>query len=74
MFEAWTWAGEVLCFRMCAIFELYIQVPACLPNIQWHTSKDPKRVYYLSLEFLLGRSMDNALLALGLKEEYKGTY
>ncbi|OZJ04525.1 hypothetical protein BZG36_03986 [Bifiguratus adelaidae] len=31
---------------------------------------NPKRVYYLSLEFLLGRSMDNALLALGLKDKY----
>ncbi|KAG0224960.1 Non-essential glycogen phosphorylase [Actinomortierella wolfii] len=31
---------------------------------------DPKRVYYLSLEFLLGRSMDNALLNLGLKDLY----
>lgn len=31
---------------------------------------DPKRVYYLSLEFLLGRSMDNALLNMGLKNTY----
>ncbi|KAF8979683.1 Non-essential glycogen phosphorylase [Entomortierella lignicola] len=31
---------------------------------------DPKRVYYLSLEFLLGRSMDNALLNMGLKDTY----
>lgn len=31
---------------------------------------DPKRVYYLSLEFLLGRSMDNALLNMGLKGTY----
>ncbi|CAG8675633.1 8755_t:CDS:10 [Funneliformis caledonium] len=35
---------------------------------QTHTEVDPKRVYYLSLEFLLGRSLDNALLNLGLKE------
>ncbi|RIA96884.1 Glycosyltransferase Family 35 protein [Glomus cerebriforme] len=37
---------------------------------QAHTEVDPKRVYYLSLEFLLGRSLDNALLNLGLKENY----
>ncbi|CAM0134992.1 unnamed protein product [Umbelopsis sp. WA50703] len=37
---------------------------------QYHTIKDPKRVYYLSLEFLLGRAMDNALLAQGIKEPY----
>ncbi|KAI8841712.1 hypothetical protein BC829DRAFT_446690 [Chytridium lagenaria] len=29
---------------------------------QYHTRKSPKRVYYLSLEFLLGRTMDNAIL------------
>lgn len=37
----------------------------------YHTQKTPKRVYYLSLEFLLGRSLDNALLNLGLKKEYE---
>ncbi|CAG8551097.1 9704_t:CDS:10, partial [Cetraspora pellucida] len=37
---------------------------------QSHTESDPKRVYYLSLEFLLGRSLDNALLNLGLKDSF----
>lgn len=37
---------------------------------QYHTTKNPKRVYYLSLEFLLGRSLDNSLLNLGVKEVY----
>ena len=37
----------------------------------YHTQKTPKRVYYLSLEFLLGRSLDNAMLNLGLKKEYE---
>ncbi|CAH7685569.1 putative glycogen phosphorylase [Phakopsora pachyrhizi] len=36
----------------------------------FHTQKKPKRVYYLSLEFLMGRALDNALLNLGLKKEY----
>jgi starch phosphorylase len=41
-------------------------------NTQIHlTSVQPKRVYYLSLEFLIGRSMDNALLNLGHKDVYK---
>ncbi|KAL1924662.1 uncharacterized protein VTP21DRAFT_4316 [Calcarisporiella thermophila] len=37
---------------------------------QEHTLKDPKRVYYLSLEFLLGRSLDNALLNMQLRDDY----
>ncbi|KAG2006281.1 glycogen phosphorylase [Coprinopsis cinerea AmutBmut pab1-1] len=36
-----------------------------------YTRKNPKRAYYLSLEFLMGRTLDNALLNLGLKDEYK---
>jgi len=34
------------------------------------TNKSPKRAYYLSLEFLMGRTLDNALLNLGLKQKY----
>ncbi|OJA18431.1 hypothetical protein AZE42_10489, partial [Rhizopogon vesiculosus] len=38
---------------------------------QLHYSRTAgKRAYYLSLEFLMGRALDNALLNLGLKEEY----
>lgn len=37
-----------------------------------HTDVDQKRVYYLSLEFLLGRSLDNAVLNLEVKGVYKG--
>ncbi len=33
----------------------------------YHRSKE-KRVYYLSLEFLLGRALDNSLINLGLRE------
>lgn len=29
---------------------------------QRQTARDPKRVYYLSLEFLMGRALDNALI------------
>lgn len=36
-----------------------------------YTRKAPKRAYYLSLEFLMGRTLDNALLNLGLKDLYK---
>ena len=37
---------------------------------QLHSAKDPKRVYYLSLEFLIGRTLDNAVLNLGLKPQF----
>ncbi|KAJ1972512.1 Non-essential glycogen phosphorylase, partial [Dimargaris xerosporica] len=36
----------------------------------YHENLQVKRVYYMSMEFLLGRSLDNALLALGLKRVY----
>jgi len=32
---------------------------------------DPKRVYYLSLEFLVGRAMQNALVNLDVESDYK---
>ncbi|KAL2266920.1 hypothetical protein VTJ83DRAFT_4197 [Remersonia thermophila] len=35
---------------------------------QRQTFTDSKRVYYLSLEFLMGRTLDNAMLNLGNKE------
>ena len=34
-------------------------------------SEDPKRVYYLSLEFLIGRMLSNAALNLGVNDELK---
>ncbi|GAA5855751.1 hypothetical protein JCM8547_001668 [Rhodosporidiobolus lusitaniae] len=35
-----------------------------------YTQQATKRVYYLSLEFLMGRGLDNALLNLGVKKPY----
>ena len=34
-----------------------------------YAERDPKRLYYLSLEFLIGRMLSNAALNLGIKEE-----
>lgn len=39
---------------------------------QKQTFKDGKRIYYLSLEFLMGRALDNAMLNVGLKNVAKG--
>lgn len=35
---------------------------------QRQTFADSKRVYYLSLEFLMGRALDNAMLNIGEKD------
>lgn len=36
-----------------------------------YDDQDPKRVYYLSLEFLIGRMLSNAALNLGIHDELK---
>lgn len=36
-----------------------------------YNAQDPKRVYYLSLEFLIGRMLQNAALNLGIEPEVK---
>lgn len=38
---------------------------------QFHTSKDVKRIYYFSLEFLMGRSFQNSLVNSDLEEKFK---
>lgn len=38
---------------------------------QQQTFADTKRVYYLSLEFLMGRALDNAMLNVGMKDVAK---
>lgn len=43
---------------------------------RWHDTqlhfkrKDPKRLYYLSLEFLMGRSLSNSVINLGVRDQY----
>ncbi|EZG43928.1 phosphorylase [Gregarina niphandrodes] len=38
---------------------------------QYFVTKDVKRCYYLSLEFLVGRAMQNALVNLDIEEQYR---
>ena len=42
-----------------------------MDTMQTYYRDDPKRVYYLSLEFLVGRTFTNSVLNLGLHEEFK---
>lgn len=37
---------------------------------QYFKRKDPKRLYFLSLEFLMGRSLSNSVINLGIRDEY----
>lgn len=39
---------------------------------QNQTFADQKRIYYLSLEFLMGRALDNAMLNVGMKDIARG--
>src|SRR5512138_1175146 len=42
-----------------------------LDTQQHYYNSDHKRVYYLSMEFLMGRSLENSLINLGLLDEFK---
>ncbi|KAK6283844.1 hypothetical protein POUND7_002796 [Theobroma cacao] len=43
---------------------------------RWHDTqmyfkrKDPKRIYFLSLEFLMGRSLSTSIINLGIRDQY----
>ncbi|MCD7450255.1 hypothetical protein HAX54_004700 [Datura stramonium] len=37
---------------------------------QYFKKKDPKRIYFLSLEFLMGRSLTNSVINLGIQDQY----
>jgi glycogen phosphorylase len=43
----------------------------CIRTQDAYYEHDAKRVYYMSLEFLMGRTLGNSLMNLGLLEECK---
>ncbi|KAF3030389.1 Non-essential glycogen phosphorylase [Penicillium rubens] len=59
--ELAAYSGTALAFRDRLIIEWN-------RTQQRQTFTDQKRVYYLSLEFLMGRTLDNAMLNVGLKD------
>ena len=42
-----------------------------IDTMQTYYDQPSKRVYYLSMEFLIGRTLDNALIALGIRDQVK---
>ncbi|CAI7674097.1 hypothetical protein N7533_009608 [Penicillium manginii] len=59
--ELAAYSGTALAFRDRLIIEWN-------RTQQRQTFTDQKRVYYLSLEFLMGRALDNAMLNVGMKD------
>lgn len=59
--ELAAYSGAALAFRDRLVIEWN-------KTQQRQTFADQKRVYYLSLEFLMGRALDNAMLNVGLKD------
>ncbi|KAI9655575.1 MAG: Non-essential glycogen phosphorylase [Bathelium mastoideum] len=62
--EAAAYAGTSLAFRDRLVMEWN-------KTQQNQTTADQKRVYYLSLEFLMGRALDNAMLNTNMKDVAK---
>ncbi|CAH1208476.1 putative Glycogen phosphorylase [Candidatus Nitrotoga sp. BS] len=42
-----------------------------METMQRYYEHDAKRIYYLSLEFLVGRTLSNAMLNLEMEEQFK---
>ncbi|KAF1954459.1 glycogen phosphorylase-like protein [Byssothecium circinans] len=59
--EAAAYAGTALAFRDRLVLDWN-------KTQQAQTFADQKRIYYLSLEFLMGRTLDNAMLNVGQKD------
>lgn len=58
---------ETAAYQACALAIRDELIRRWNATTSYLTTKAPKRVYYLSLEFLMGRSLDNAVLNLGMK-------
>ncbi len=59
-------ASEQHLFRACALAVREIMLERMFETERRYHEADAKRVYYLSMEFLIGRSLRNNLLSLGL--------
>lgn len=59
------------CYRAAALSIRDRLIESWNDSQQLFTAEDYKRVYYMSLEFLMGRSMQNALVNLNLESRYR---
>ena len=67
--------------HLCMCMYVYVCVVTCSLTVRDHVMKnwmktssvyyaaDPKRVYYISLEFYMGRTLTNTMMALGIMSE-----
>ena len=58
-------------YQACAVAVRDRLIESWNDTQQYHESKDSKRVYYLSLEFLMGRTFQNALVNSDLEAPFK---
>ena len=57
------------CYKSLALTLRDLLFERWIDTMQTYYKNPSKRVYYLSLEFLIGRTMDNAMINLGVREE-----
>lgn len=67
--QDWKLVSGFDCYRAAALSVRDMLVERWIRTQRSFYATDAKRVYYLSLEFLIGRSLGNALTNLGLVEE-----
>jgi glucan phosphorylase len=51
--------------------DYFVSPDLSIADNRYHTQRAPKRIYYFSIEWLIGRSLDNAVLNLGMKNTYE---
>jgi len=67
--DDWQFAGKFDCLRATALAVRELLAERWIRTQRSFYFTDKKRVYYLSLEFLIGRTLGSALVNLGLEEK-----